>query len=234
MRLKWDAESKSEWKRQSEGRRSGESSDRRESKGWSSTRENCYNVPQYGVVSCELAPRQWKFSGLRERHRPKCILSGPWSVLYRWLPIRHFHSPKSSCSRFFSSSTSFCYGFERNVGSRTTISYVLKQRNYSERIFSLRVMTILRKLKRMLWHWCYVKADAVRRYVSLLESLCFDLWHLCLDSEDFGCHYIERNHICQLLNILWDWRNQLITELLNIVQMIIHITKTNFVGSTIE
>lgn len=73
----------------------------RESKGWSSTRENCYNVPQYGVVSCELAPRQWKTSGLRERHRPKCILSEPWSVLYRRLPIRHFHSPKSSCSRFF-------------------------------------------------------------------------------------------------------------------------------------
>lgn len=143
----------------------------RESKGWSSTRENCYNVPQYGVVSCELAPRQWKFSGLKERHRPKCILSGPWSVLYRWLPIRHFHSPKSSCSRFFSSSTSFCYGFERNVGSRTTISYVLKQRNYSERIFSLRVMTILRKLKRMLWHWCYVKADAVCN-----TSICFAAW----------------------------------------------------------
>lgn len=77
------------------------SSDWRESKGWSSTRENCYNVPQYGVVSCELAPRQWKTSGLRERHRLKCILSGPWSVLYRRLPIRHFHSPKSSCSRFF-------------------------------------------------------------------------------------------------------------------------------------
>lgn len=50
------------------------------------------------------------------------------------------------------------------------------------------------------------------------------------------CHYIEHNHICQLLNVLWFLfrRNQLITELLNVVQMIIHITKTNFVGSTME
>lgn len=43
--------------------------------------------------------------------------------------------------------------------------------------FSLRVMTILRKLKEMLWHWCYVKADAVCN-----TSICLAAWIAVLRS----------------------------------------------------
>lgn len=162
MRLKRDAESKSEWKRDKASEAGVGSRVIGERVRGGRTREKTatmYRSTEWWAASWLLdseKPVDWESdTGLSVYYRDRdqsCIGS------YRSAISIH-QNPRALV--FFSSCTSFCYAFERNVGSKTTISYVLKQKNYSKRIFSLRVMTILRKLKEMLWHWCYVKADAV-------------------------------------------------------------------------
>lgn len=188
------------WRRRQEKSGANVGDRRGESKGWLSTRENRYDVPQYGVVSCELAPRQWKTSELEDNLTQSTVICyRDWCVLSKRFEIRHFHSPKFSYVSILMNriNTSLSYHWMWYQVKLRYFTYLLeklfdlcKREKYFCRVCGCNSDNLwgCRNFRVMSRPMQYVTC----RYVSLVQPRYLDLRHLSLDFVEGKCTTLPR------------------------------------------